>query len=121
VRAQLYYFKARIYAADKQLDPAVRYLQLAFFRKPDVDIALTETQYLMSAGLFEDALAAITKARSADKSGLLAAGLRSNLLDEFEQLIQRLIRDRDQGAAGAAQEPSAGHAGAGAPGTSRND
>jgi len=94
VQAQLYYLKARIFAADGNLDAAVRYLQLAYSKGPNVDIALRETEYLLSAGLFDDALAALGRARAADSRGRVAKGLRAGLIDDWERVVHRLIEEK---------------------------
>jgi hypothetical protein len=105
VQSQLFYLKARIFAADGKLDPAIRYLQLAYAKSANVDIALTETEYLLSAGLFEDALAAIDRARAADRRGIANTGLRANFIDEWEQVIQKLVDEKRGALPGVSASP----------------
>jgi len=52
----LHHYKARLYFASRELDPAVRHLEQAFEAQPDLDTAVLMIGFLRSAGLEDEAL-----------------------------------------------------------------
>jgi tetratricopeptide (TPR) repeat protein len=88
--SNLYYLQGQLYAAQGHLSPAVEALDKAFVHRPNVDVVLRQALWLASAGLYNDALQYIEKARQVDqRAHTLLRNTREEDIDALQQLISR--------------------------------
>ncbi len=92
VRQVANYHLGQLYAEARQLEQAIETLDLAFQAKPVVDIPLQQAVYLLSAGLYEDALRYVERARQTDNQvqPFFLRGLRRNDIDGVATWIRKL-------------------------------
>ncbi|MEO5376598.1 MAG: tetratricopeptide repeat protein [Magnetococcus sp. DMHC-6] len=89
----LYYFLGHLYVKQRDLNSAIESLELATFYMPnDIDIPLLQAVWLSSAGLPEQALMFVTKARKMDQNAGMSRNLRQNDIDQLERMIQKTIQ-----------------------------
>jgi len=93
--SELYRLKARFYLNDRQLDPLIRTLEMAFEARPDIETAMLIIGYLDSAGLYDMALEKSTYFRSRMPVNPVARYSWSRRLDEIEPAL-RLLAERSK-------------------------
>lgn len=69
IKASLYALKGQRYANNGDLNSAMEMLDSAFVLKADINIALLQSTWLLSAGLYDDAAIYLEKARLIDAAG----------------------------------------------------
>lgn len=98
----LYYLQGTMYGDERRLNPAMEALDHAFALVPDADIAMQQAVWLATAGLYDDALRYVEKARRADKAKWWRSDVRRHDIDNLEKAI---IVSREKAAA-AKDEPA---------------
>jgi len=103
-RKNLYALQARLYATEGLLNPAMETMDKAYAIEPTVDFALLQMKWLASAGLFDDALRYVQKAREANERNLLTRWLYRDGIDDWERAVRELKKSAE-----AAQAAKAKH------------
>jgi hypothetical protein len=83
----LYLLQARLYASEGQLDPAIKAMDRAYALAPTVDDALTQARWLASAGLYDDALSYVQKARELANQSFIRRYLYEGDVDAWERAL----------------------------------
>lgn len=86
-RKNLYALQARLYATQELLNPAMEAMDKANAIEPTMDFALLQMKWLASAGLYDDALRYVAKAREANDRKLLTRWLNEGAIDGWEQTM----------------------------------
>ena len=89
-RKNLYALQARLYATEGLLNPAMETMDKAFAIEPTADFALLQMKWLASAGLFDDALRYVQKAREANDRNPLTGWLYQGSIDSWERAVRKL-------------------------------
>jgi len=89
-RKNLYALQARLYATAGLLNPAMETMDKAYAIEPTADFALLQMKWLASAGLYDDALRYVQKAREANERNPLTRWLYRSGIDEWEQQVRKL-------------------------------
>ena len=91
LKSSMYYLKGKQFAGRRQLDPAVRMLDLAYDLQPSVDVALLQSYWLATAGLKDDAFVYVDKASRLDGAGRWPyRNLRRNDIISLRERIERM-------------------------------
>ncbi len=88
VRSVLYEIEADIYLHKKELSNTINALDHAYAAMHRYDIALMQSYYLMTAGLYQDALHYITVARTGKPHNLYARLWKKQEIDDLERAIE---------------------------------
>ena len=89
-RQNLYALQARLYATEGVLNPAMEAMDKAYSIEPTVDFALLQMKWLASAGLYDDALRYVQKAREASNRNPLTRWLYQSRIDNWERAVRKL-------------------------------
>lgn len=91
LRSALYYLRGTQYAERHELDAAMKMLDSAYALRPNVDIALLQSYWLITAGLYDEALAYADIAMRQDGSARWPfRNLRRTDIDGLRQRIEEL-------------------------------
>ena len=86
-RNNLYTLQARLFATEGLLDPAMEAMDKANAIEPTIGFTLLQAKWLVSAGLYADALRYVAKARAVNDRKLLTRWLHEGAIDSWEQAV----------------------------------
>ena len=101
-RNNLYTLQARLFATEGLLDPAMEAMDKANAIEPIIDFTLLQAKWLVSAGLYADALRYVAKAREVNERKLLTRWLHEDAIDSWEQAILEAQKESQAKAPGGA-------------------
>lgn len=94
VKGHLYFLLARLYAIDMKLAPAVGYAEMANEHWPSVNILIQEAEWLISAGLYVDALDKLSRAEQYASGSYLKNKVYADTLSRDKADLAKLIASR---------------------------